>query len=114
MDGDRMGRDPNAELYRVLIETADHPDTPLVVVAELALALATVVEKRLNAIMIDPAAVKASQMADHEGTQLYALKAENYAACVVSGLHTLINGGTIPDDRWLAPAEDQYRNYTAD
>ena len=99
MDGDPMGTDPNAELYRVLIETADHPDTPLVVVAELALALATVVEKR------------ADDQAEIGQAAFVARRELDYA---VSVIHAAIEDGTLPDDRWLAPAEDQYRNYTAD
>ena len=94
MDGDPMGTDPNAELYRVLLETADHPDTPLVVVAELALALATVVEKRTTDYLWEITAATESLSA------------------YVGDLHAKIERGELPDDRWLAPAEDQYRNYT--
>ena len=99
MDGDRMGRDPNAELYRVLIETADHPDTPLVVVAELAVALSTVVAKRL--VSGSPLGITAN-------------RCQRSMEEVVAGIHASIERGDMPDDRWLAPAEDQYRNYTAD
>ena len=85
-----MGTDPNAELYRVLLETADHPDTPVVVVAELTSALATVVAKRLDAT--NPIGLDL----------LYGSRdLAELSQKVVGFIHQNIESGWLPDDRWL-------------